>query len=121
MRKKVLIVDDEPQYLEALSTYIVKLGDFDCTTKSSGRGALQTLSKQKFECILLDLVMPDIGGIQVLKEIQTQKIDTRVVVISGFLNAQISEQCKKYGAYDVIDKPVDMHKLKCILKRVKAF
>ena len=120
MKKKILIVDDEPQYLAVLKGYIAMVGDFECISCNDGRSALDILEKEHFDCILLDLVMPEVGGIQVLKEVHDRKYGAKVVIISGFLTDEIAKQCRKFGAYDLIDKPIDRHKLKCILKRVSV-
>jgi len=96
------------------------VGDYECISCNSGKSALGVLNNGHFDCVLLDLVMPEVGGIQVLKEIQKKNDGTKVVIISGFLNDELTKQCRKFGAYDFINKPVDTHKLKCILKRVSV-
>lgn len=68
--KKILVVDDEPEQTEILASYIEDADIFECKTCYSGKSALALLEKEHFDCIFLDLVMPEIGGVQVLKELK---------------------------------------------------
>ena len=113
-------MDDEIEHSKVLSTIINEDQHFQCNICESGEEALSILEKDVFQCIFLDLIMPNIGGLQVLKSIQEKKINTKVVVLSGYLNDKLIQECKKFGAYHVLNKPPEIHIIKSILKRIVA-
>lgn len=118
MKKSVLIVDDDVSYLEALSSLVELVGSVTCATCDNGHDALNELKNRDFDAVFLDLVMPEIGGMQILKEVQVQGIKCKIFVFSAHLNDDLILQCKQYGAHEVMEKPIEPSKLKFILKSV---
>lgn len=118
MKKSVLFVDDELSYLESLSSLALPVDDITCKTCDNGQDALDIMKKESFDAVFFFLVMPKMGGMQILKEMQEQNIVSKIFVVSGYLNSDIVLQCKQYGAYEVIEKPIDPSKVQFILSSV---
>ena len=114
-------MDDEREFSEILKEVIDEDERFHCKICNSGKEALVALEKEHFDCVFLDLIMPNIGGLQVLKTMKAKEIDTKVVVLSGFLDDNLIQDCKKFGASHVLSKPAEIHIIRSILKRVAAF
>jgi len=102
-RRRVLIVDDEPLILEVLSEHFKV--DFDVETAPNGADALGAVLRQRPDVVLLDINMPGINGLQVLRDIK--KVDAKIPVIMVTANDQIAaaEEALKNGAFAYLPKP----------------
>ncbi len=102
---KVLVVDDDCGILETLSDLLTLRG-FENETSMSGREALEKLSVSDFDLVLLDLKMPDVDGLEVLREIK--KIDKyiSVVMMTGYGTIETAVKAMKLGADDYLLKPL---------------
>ena len=107
---KILIVDDEPRMCESLRELLAKNG-FEVFTAGSGTEARAILQNEKFEVALLDMVMPDMDGHQLMDLINETSPDTDVIVITGHASVEFAIGALKRGAYDYIRKPFDFEEL----------
>ncbi|MFH1612594.1 MAG: response regulator [bacterium] len=105
----ILIVDDEDDIRYVLSL-LLKSEGFGVLEASDGKTAFEILKTNAVDLILLDIVLPDINGVQVLKEIKKQ-YKTPVIMISGYGNIQAAIESMKIGAVDYVPKPFDNEKL----------
>ncbi len=99
IKKKVLIVEDRKPILKALSIKLERSG-FDVMTAEDGEIALKTIESNKFDLILLDLVLPKIDGFSILAELKTRNIKTPVIVLSNLSQDQDERRARELGAVD---------------------
>ena len=100
----VFIVDDETDILEILST-IIEINNYAIYKFENGKDALDAFEKYKPDVVLSDIMMPIMGGIEFLKEVNEVSPQTPVIFISGNLSKEKIQEALKYGAYAFIDKP----------------
>jgi two-component system NtrC family response regulator len=114
----VLIIDDDPAMREGLSEALTDLGHTP-QMASSGREGLAALS-EKVEAVLLDLNMPGMDGIEVLRRIRSQESPPAVVVLTAFASAENTIEAMRLGAFDHLTKPIGRDELKDLLERVPS-
>ena len=113
---KVLIIDDETQILDSLSS-ILKDDGFQVFTARDGREGLELFDAVKPSIVLLDIWMPDLDGLQVLKMIKEKEKDAIVIVISGHGTISTAVEAVKVGAYDFLEKPLSIDKVLEVISR----
>ncbi|MBA4417911.1 MAG: UDP-3-O-[3-hydroxymyristoyl] N-acetylglucosamine deacetylase [Syntrophus sp. (in: bacteria)] len=116
---KVLIIDDEKDILESLSS-ILKDEGFHVMTAADGREGLSIYGKEKPQIVLLDVWMPEVDGLQVLKQILDMDKDAVVIVISGHGTISTAVEAVKLGAYDFLEKPLSIDKVLEVISRSLA-
>jgi len=114
----VLIVDDDPALREGLSEALTDLGHAP-QTASTGREGLAALS-EKVDAVLLDLNMPGMDGIEVLRRIRSQESPPAVVVLTAFASAENTIEAMRLGAFDHLTKPIGRDELKALLERLPS-
>jgi DNA-binding NtrC family response regulator len=119
MAEKVLIVDDEKGFLDVLSERMQSRG-MEVTTATSAKEALQKLEGQTFDAIVLDLMMPEMGGIEALQRIKDKSPDSEVILLTGQPSVSIGVEAMKLGASDFLIKPADINELTEKIKMAKA-
>ena len=112
---KVLIVDDDLRMCDSL-TALLSDQDYVLRTCSSGKSAIDYLNKDVFDLILLDMVMPDISGFQIMDYINNERLNTLVIVITGDVSTESAIGCLRRGAYDYIRKPFEPEELLLTVK-----
>ena len=113
----ILVVDDELSVADLLSEDLVEEG-YECITVGTGEDALRRLSKSNFNAILLDLRLPSIPGMDVLKEVKLKYPAIAVIVVTSAGDAQTAVEAMKLGAADYIVKPFELEKLNNIIEIV---
>ncbi len=113
---KVLIIDDERNILDSLSGILEDEG-FSVLKATDGKEGLAIFEREAPDVVLLDVWMPELDGIQVLKEIRTRKDDAKVVVISGHGTISTAVEAVKMGAYDFLEKPLSIDKVLEVVSR----
>ncbi|MES0349346.1 MAG: response regulator [Desulfobacteria bacterium] len=107
---KVLIVDDEPRMCDSLKVLLSSQG-YDTQTGHSGQEAMECLSKDRFDLVLLDIVMPDMTGHQLMDYINSQDQETVVILMTGHASVDSAVESLRRGAYDYLRKPFDFDQL----------
>ena len=110
MFPSILIVDDEPSIVQSLSGLLADEG-FEVITASNGYEALKTIDAESPDLVLLDIWMPGIDGIETLKEIKKNHAVLPVIIITGHGNVETAVKATKLGAYDLIEKPLNIDKV----------
>ncbi|WP_457551779.1 response regulator [Desulfobacula sp.] len=110
MKIKVLLADDEKEFIDTLSQRL-ELRDFAVTTVYSGESAIAMAEKIDFDVIILDVLMPEITGIDALKEIKIHPPLTPVILLTGEATVENAIQGMKLGAFDFLMKPADTDRL----------
>ena len=101
---KILIVDDEKKIANAL-TERLRLRGFDAIPAYDGISALSQLKSEPFDGMILDLRLPDIDGMEILRQTKSEFPDIKVVIMSGHGNEQDFNTCLALGATDCFHKP----------------
>jgi len=117
---KILIVDDEPEIAQALKLYLDYEG-YATSLASDGSAALDMLVNEKdYTVVLLDISMPGLDGITVLKRLQGDGGDTAVIMMSGHGNEELAVECMRNGAEDYISKPFALEDMLLRVERACA-
>jgi len=114
-KSKILIVDDEVRMLDSLKELLSGL-DCEIHTRNSGAEAIDCLTRDNFDLILLDMVMPGIDGFTVLDHIKSQNSNTSVILMTGHSTVDSAIAALRKGAYDFLKKPCEYEEL---LKTIK--
>ena len=104
---KVLVVDDEPSIADLLYEDLSEAG-YDCIKAATGEDALMRLSQNHCDVMLLDLNLPGISGMDVLREVRASHSETAIIVITAAGDAQTAVEAMKSGAVDYITKPFEL-------------
>ncbi|MBL0699467.1 MAG: response regulator [Desulfosarcina sp.] len=107
---KVLLVDDEVVFTENMSSLLTKRG-YQITIANNGASAIQTLAKEDFDVVVLDLKMPGMDGIATLKEIKKLGLFTETLMLTGHGAVDTALEAVKLGAYDYLTKPCTIEEL----------
>lgn len=113
---KVLIIDDEKDILDSLSSILEDEG-FQVSKATDGKEGLSLFEKEKPEIVILDIWMPELDGIQVLKKIKKKREKAIVIVISGHGTISTAVEAVKMGAYDFLEKPLSIEKVLEVISR----
>ena len=116
----VLIVDDEKTILQTLSRAL-RVEDFDVDVAGSGAIALEKCKTRAYDAVLLDIMMPEIDGLEVLRKLREQKNEVPVIVMSGHGTIDTAVEATRLGAHDFIEKPVGTERLLLSLSRAIQF
>ena len=117
MNKTILIVDDEKDLCTVLSDSLSQ-DRYRVVTAFNGKTALQLAKKEKPDLMLLDIKMPGMDGIEVLKKIKKMRKEIAVIMFTAFGTLETAREAMKLGAYDYVTKPVDLFLLKSLVKEV---
>ena len=115
-KPRVLIAEDISIERESLSELFSRDG-YDVTAVADGAEALKALESKRFNIILSDIVMPQLDGMSLLREIVKRNLDTKIILITGFGKVDDAVEAMKLGVYDYITKPVKDDELKLKVKR----
>ena len=113
---KVVLVDDEREYVETLSERL-QMRDMGTNIVYDGKEALSVLDKEEPEVMVLDLKMPGIDGMEVLRHIREEHPKVKVIVMTGQGSEEDKESCMKLGAFAYLEKPVDVEVLAQIMRK----
>jgi len=112
---KILIVDDERSIRNTLKD-ILEFEKYQVELAEDGLVALEITKMTTFDAIFLDIKMPQMDGIEVLQQMREHGIETPIVMISGHGNIETAVECIKKGAYDFIEKPIDLNRLLVVIR-----
>ena len=112
---KVLLVDDEQEFIETLSERL-KMRDLDTKLALDGEQALEAVQDDEPDVMLLDLKMPGMDGMEVLRKVKKAYPGVQVVMLTGHGTDKDEEQAKHLGAYAYLQKPVDLEHLVVTLR-----
>jgi two-component system, NtrC family, response regulator AtoC len=112
----ILAVDDEEANLEPL-TRVLGMEGYYVQTTSDGLDAINVLQTLPFDLVLLDIRMPRVDGVEVLRYVKDQHLDTEVIMLTGVQEVRTAVECMKLGAYYYITKPYIMDDLLTLIGR----
>lgn len=115
-RPKILIVDDEKIIRDGCNRILSK-ENIEVHLAENGEMGLEKIRDKAFDCLLLDLMMPGLSGMQVLDEIRKAHPELIVIVITGYATVENAVEAMKRGAYDFIAKPFTPDQLRLVVRR----
>ncbi len=118
MPSKVLLVDDEREFVQTLSERLT-MRDMGSAIAYDGESALNLLNEEEPEVMILDLKMPGIDGIEVLRKVKETRPEIEVIILTGHGSEADREVCMKLGAFAYLQKPVDINLLSETLKKAQ--
>ena len=112
---KILLVDDEQEFVETLSERI-RMRDHDSEVALDGEQALKKMDDDLPDVVVLDLKMPGMDGMEVLRKIRKAYPKVQVIMLTGHGSEKDEEEARKLGAFEYLQKPVEIETL---MKKVK--
>ena len=116
---KLLFVDDEDELISALVERL-ELRGIDATGVTSGDEALERLREEHFDVVVIDVKMPGIGGLEVLRTISRRYPDVKVILMTGHGSTEDSEIGRRLGAVAYLQKPVDLEDLLATVRQASS-
>jgi len=113
---KVLLVDDEREFVQTLSERLL-MRDMGSTVAYDGESALAMVQEEEPEVMILDLKMPGIDGIEVLRRVKATRPEIEIIILTGHGSEDDRKTCMDLGAFAYLQKPVDIEQLSETLKR----
>lgn len=118
-RFRALFVDDEEELVSAVVERLL-IRDIDAKGAVGGAEALDLLEAESFDVVVLDVRMPEIGGLEVLRRILSSNPRPNVVLLSGHGSAEDAQEGMRLGAFDYLQKPVDINRLVEIMQKAAS-
>lgn len=112
----VRVVDDEPA-IRSLFAQMAAAGGFEVVVHGTGTDLLAQLDEQRCGCLVLDLMLPDVSGIQVLQQLADRGCQLPVVFMSGMASVQSAVKALKLGSIDFLEKPFDVPQMLVAIQR----
>ena len=115
---KILIIDDERAIRNSFSGILEDEG-YDVDVAENGQQGLDMVEKERYDVIFCDIKMPVMGGVETLKRLMAMGIDSAVVMISANADVPTAVECIKNGAFDFIEKPLDLNRILITVRNAK--
>jgi DNA-binding NtrC family response regulator len=119
MSEKVLLVDDETDFLEVMSERMKTRG-LEVSTSTSAKEALKQAQEENYDAVVLDLMMPEMDGIEALAALKEKHPELQVILLTGHGSVEKGVEAMKLGAMDFLEKPIDMNALTEKIRQAKA-
>ncbi|MBN2125836.1 MAG: response regulator [Deltaproteobacteria bacterium] len=119
MKTRVLVVDDEREFADALSERLV-IRNYDVAISLTGEDAVEKARKTNFDVVVLDVQLPGVDGIEVLRDIKRIKPLTEVIMLTGHATVESAILGMKLGAMDYLMKPCETDDLVAKIDRAQA-
>ena len=116
---RILIVDDEDELVSALEERLILRG-FQAKGVTTGEEALAYLADRQCDVVLLDVKMPGLGGLEVIKRIKEKTPSPQVILLTGHSSVQDAERGMGLGAFDYLMKPIKIDELVRVLRSAGA-
>jgi len=116
MKIKILLVDDEKEFIDALAERL-KIRKFNVSVAYSGKAALSLMHDQDYDVVILDVLMPEMDGIEALEQMKELFPLTQIIMLTGNATVDNAILGMKNGAYDFLLKPVETFTL---VKKINA-
>ena len=107
---RILVVDDERAIRNSMKEILTDEG-FEVDAAEDGAVAIQMVEKEKYNLIFCDIKMPNMDGMEVLDRIKAMGVEAAIVMISGHGDIDTAVECIKKGAFDFIQKPLDLNRI----------
>jgi len=115
---KILIIDDERSIRNSLKEILADEG-YDVDVAENGQQGCEMVEKEKYDVIFCDIKMPVMDGVETLSRLTSMGIDSAIVMISGHADIGTAVECIKNGAFDFIQKPLDLNRILITIKNAR--
>lgn len=105
--KKIAIIDDENDILEVLETFLNRSGEYQISTFSNPLNGLAQVQAGGYDLVLLDIMMPEMDGLEVLQKIKATNPKVEVIMMTAFTTLERTIEAHKYGAKNYLTKPFE--------------
>ncbi|MDH7516561.1 MAG: response regulator, partial [Bacteroidota bacterium] len=112
----ILVVDDEKLFRDVLTAKLMENG-YICDSAINGIEAINKIQRQQYDVILLDIKMPRVNGIEVLRHINENTLSSEVIMLTTFTDVRTAVETVKLGAYDYVTKPYNLTELLQTIER----
>ena len=119
MVDKVLLIDDEKDFLDALAERM-RTRDIYVTKSTSAKDALKKVETESYDAVVLDLLMPEMDGLEALKILLAKDPKLQVILLTGHATVQKSVEAMKLGAMELLEKPTNFETLMDKIKQAQA-
>jgi DNA-binding NtrC family response regulator len=119
MVDKVLLIDDEKDFLDALAERM-RTRDIDVTKSTSAKDALKKVETESYDAVVLDLLMPEMDGLEALKILLAKDPKLQVILLTGHATVQKGVEAMKLGAMELLEKPTNFETLMDKIKQAQA-
>ena len=116
--KKILAIDDDRAVLNYLNIMLLQTGAYEISTLVNSSKAFHELKSNNYDLLLLDMDMPDVSGLDILKFIKEKGVDIETIVLTGVEDVELAVSAMKLGAFDYLTKPVDNDQLLKVITTV---
>ena len=113
---RVLVVDDDEGHAQAVAESLERVG-YECAVAGSGREGLRLIEEQEFDVVLTDLLMDDVGGMEVLAKAKRELPEAEVVILTGHNMAKAAVAAMQAGAATYLTKPLDINELRTVVDK----
>ena len=117
---KILVIDDNESVLKLIETILMG-GNYEVVTAANGEEGIKELECNDFDIVITDLMMPNIGGMEVLDHVITKSPETMCIILTGHGTIKSSVEAIKKGAFDYITKPVSANKILLTVEKALKF
>jgi two-component system NtrC family response regulator len=115
---RILFADDETSIQELMRIELPRLGH-EATVCPDGRTALAALDRTSYDCVIVDLDMPGVGGLEVIARVRETSADTETVIITGKSSLESAVTAVRQGVFDYLTKPCKLAEIQAVLERVR--
>lgn len=115
---KVLLADDDPGMLETLADVLTAV-EFEVVAVKDGREAMAALASDRFDAIILDIVMPGLNGVEVIDETRKSDPAAKFVIITAYSDSELVDEVRNRGVDRVFFKPIDINGLLGSLEEIR--
>ena len=117
MKRRILLAEDSERTRQSLKELLESDEQILVETATDGEKAIKALTEHNYSIFLTDLKMPGLDGMQLIEQIQKQKIPVTVIVMTGYGSINEAVQAMRLGAYDFLTKPIDVQHLRLVINR----
>ncbi|HEU0053810.1 MAG TPA: response regulator, partial [Longimicrobium sp.] len=121
MQEKILVADDERHIVEGLQMLLADDG-YEVDTATDGKAAWEKVRGGGYGVVLADLRMPELDGLELFKKMRDAGISAEIIIITGSASVDSAVSAMREGAYDYLEKPLNVDRLKALLpKALEAY
>jgi two-component system OmpR family response regulator len=113
---KLLLVDDEQEFIEPMAARLTRRR-LICKTAQSGEEALNSLRQEHFNCAVVDVMMPGMDGLELLRRMRRDYPEVAVILLTGHASVELGVQGMELGAFEYLMKPVELDELLDTIRR----
>ena len=118
---RILVIDDNKEITEVIGYYCNSAKDIDCKVINEGEEGLESIRKEEFDLILLDLAMPDFSGVDIIKSLKQDGIieSKNIVIFTASSDPRVYDEIKNSGVKEVFKKPCSLDDLVALIEKYR--